>query len=139
MPKDTFVGRIEDAISPDGNWIVYQTNSFDNPHELSLKLVNSRDETSYLISKLISQQFPENIETIIETIHQYDKALYDSDCYNDQECLRSLVQEDVVLSAGSAAWSPDSRFLAFSAQINGPSTDLHIHRIEDRTIRRLIY
>src|SRR5687767_302688 len=100
IPKDSFIGRIEQAISPDGNWIVYETDSFDNPHELSLKLLNLRDETTLSISRLISPQFPENIKPIIETIHKYDQVLYESDCYSDPKCLSSLVQDDIVLSAG---------------------------------------
>lgn len=35
-------------------------------------------------------------------------------------------------------WSPDSQSLAFAAQIDGPSSDVYIFNIEDKSIRRLV-
>jgi hypothetical protein len=34
-------------------------------------------------------------------------------------------------------WSPDSQLLAFNAQIDGPSTDLYIYKLQDQMIQRL--
>ena len=124
-------------VSPDGNWLVYETGSINEPYDLSLNLLNLHDETSLLITKMISHDFPKNIEPIVKTISQYDESIYGSDCYEDIKCLRSLVQDELLSTVGISRWSPDSQFLAFAAQIEGPSTDIYIYSMQDKTIRRL--
>jgi hypothetical protein len=102
LPYDQYrMTRPEDDISSDGIWLVYESDLLNNDD--SLNLLNLQDETSFVITKLISPRFPENIEPIIETINQYDKTLYESDCYNDIKCLRALVQEDLFYSIGATA------------------------------------
>jgi hypothetical protein len=49
------------------------------------------------------------------------------------------VKQEVLDSAGLglSQWSPDGKLLAFAAQIDGPSTDIYIYNMQDKTIRRL--
>ncbi len=124
-------------VSPDGNWLDYQSGSYeDEPYDLSLSLLNLDDGTSQFITNLLSPDFPENIEPVVESTFQYDQSLYKDDC-TSLECRRSLVKEDVAISAGISRWSPDGQLLAFAAQIDGPSTDIYIYSMQDKTIRRL--
>jgi hypothetical protein len=51
-------------VSPDGKWLVYESGSTEPPYDLSLNLLNLDDETSFVITKLISPDFPNNIERL---------------------------------------------------------------------------
>lgn len=136
VPNDQYFLRPDKDVSPDGKWLAYESGSIDEPYNYSLTLLNLHDQKSLLITKLISPDFPKNMEPIIETISQYDEALYGSDCYKDSKCLRSLVQEDVLLAAGS---SPGRRMAVFSHLANRLmdrpqtfiSTDCKIRQSED--------
>lgn len=124
-------------VSPDGNWLVYESGSYENePYDYSLSLRNLDDGTLQFVTNLISPDFPENIEPIVETLSQYDPSLYGEECA-DIKCRRSLVKDEVELSAGIFRWSPNGQFLAFAAQIDGPSTDIYIYSMQDKTIRGL--
>lgn len=124
-------------VSPDGNWLDYEFGSYeDEPYDLSLNLLNLNDGTSQLVTNLLSPDFPENIEAIVESTYQYDQSLYGDNC-TSLECRRSLVKDDVAISAGISRWSPDGQSLAFAAQIDGPSTDIYIYSMQEKTIRRL--
>jgi hypothetical protein len=43
----------------------------------------------------------------------------------------------VVMRPDSLSWSPDGRYLAFTAALDGPSSDLYLYDDRDGTIRRL--
>lgn len=138
VPSDIYMELLVDDVSPDGNWLAYEPgSSFEEPYDRSLKLLNLNDGTSQLVANLLSPGFPENIEPIVKTINQYDESLYESDCYNNVKCLRSLVQFEMSITVGNYEWSPDGKFLAFTAQIDGPSTEIYIYNIQEKTIRRL--
>jgi hypothetical protein len=124
-------------VSPDGNWLDYESGSYDDePYDLSLNLLNLDDGTSQFVTNLISPNFPENIEPIVESMSQYDQSLYEDDCVS-LECRSSLVKDELLSTVGISKWSPDGQFLAFSAQIDGPSTDIYVYSMQEKTIRRL--
>lgn len=124
-------------VSPDGNWVVYEPGSDDKPpYDLSLNLLNLEDGTSLSITNVISRDFPKNIGPLIESMSQYDPALYGKDCA-DTKCRTARVKDELLSTAGLSRWSPDSQFLAFTAQIDGPSTDIYLYSMQDKTIRRL--
>jgi hypothetical protein len=125
------------GVSPDGNWLADESGSHeDEPYDLSLYRLNLDDGTSQLVTNLISPDFPENIEPVVKTMSQYDPSLDGNDCL-DVECRRSLVKDELLSTVGIAKWSPEGQFLAFAAQIDGPSTDIYIYDLEENTMRRL--
>jgi len=137
-PRDSGFGRLGQSVSPDGHWAVYLTGSDEEPrYDLALHLLNLKDKTSRLVANMFSPGFPNNIEPILKTIRPEDEDLYGSDCYQDAECLRQSVEFEVSFAAGDYEWSPEGRFLAFAAQIDGPSLDLYLYSMQDGTIRRL--
>jgi WD40 repeat protein len=124
-------------VSPDGNWLDYESGSYDNePYDLSLNLLNLDDGTTQFVTNLISPDFPENIGPIVESMSQYDQSLYGDDCAGF-ECRGALVRDELLGTVGISRWSPNGHFLAFAAQIDGPSTDVYIYSMQDKTIRRL--
>ncbi len=137
-PSDSDFGQLGQSISPDGHWAVYLTGSEEGPaYDLALHLLNLQDETSRLVANVLSPDFPDDVELILKTIRPEDEALYGSDCYHDIQCLRRLVEFETSLAAGEYEWSPDGKYLAFAAQVDGPSLDLYVYRVQDGTIRRL--
>ena len=128
---------IKGTISPDGEWLAYYTGSKEEPYDLSLNLLNISNGTSQLISSLIAHGFPENLEPVTKTLSFGD---YDTECESDPKCQLSRVISSFTQSidnGNALAWSPDSKLLAFAAQIDGPSSDIYIFNTADNSIRRL--
>ena len=124
-------------VSPDGKWLAYESGSYkDEPHAIALHLLNLDDGTSQFVTNLVSPDFPENLDPIVDSMSQYDPSLYGNDCM-DTKCRRSLVEGELLSTVGIFRWSPDSQFLSFAAQIDGPSTDIYIYNMREKTIRRL--
>jgi Tol biopolymer transport system component len=136
IPDNGYMGwDLNHSVSPDGKWIAYYTGSVEEPYDLALNLLNLSDGTSKLISNLIAPGFPENLEPVTKTIYLTED---DSDCSSNPTCTLSMIQwafQESILHA--LDWSPDDKLLAFAAQIDGPSSDLYIFNIEDKSIRRI--
>jgi|GEM_PF-1512455 len=137
LPNDGYVTVLQYAISPDKKWLVYFTGSTEEPYDLALNLLNLSNGTSQLIFKLIAQNFPKNLEPIVETMVLGDPPNYYADCFEDIECRLSLVQREFVGSIYSFDWAPDSQSIAFTAQIDGPSSDIYTYSLVDETLQRL--
>lgn len=137
LPNDGYTFQLNKSVSPDGNWLAYFTGSAEEPYDIALNLFNLSDGTTQLISNLLAPDFPANLEPIVETMVLGDPPIYHIDCFEDMECRRSLVERELTHSLFSLAWSPDSQFVAFTAQIDGASSDIYIYNIQDKTIRQL--
>ncbi len=102
-------------ISPDGEWLAYWTGGYGPdtptseayPHDLQLNLLNIPNGTIMKVARLLSPEYPA-----------------EQDSYFFQ-------------AIKSAAWSPDSRYLAFAGEIDGPSSDLYVFNVEKQSVLRL--
>lgn len=137
LPNDGYVSVLQYAVSPDKKWLAYFAGSTEEPYDLTLNLLNLSDNITQLISNLIAPSFPQNLEPIVETMILGDPPNYYTDCFEDMECRRSLVQREFVGSIYSIDWAPDSYSIAFTAQIDGPSSDIYIYNLVNKTIQRL--
>ena len=137
LPNDGYIFQLNRSVSPDGKWLAYFTGSIEEPYDIALNLLHLSDETTQLISGLLAPDFPGNLELIVETMVLGDPPSYDADCFQDIECRRSLVERELTNSLFSFDWSPDSRFVAFTAQIDGPSSDIYIYNVHEKIIRPL--
>lgn len=134
IPSEGKISDLWEAVSPDGKWLAYFTGmTGSEPHDFALHLLSFSDGTSKEIADLIAPGYPENLRPIAETL---DLTHYRSECLNI-ECLTSLTSSIFEFGIMSLSWSPDSRFLAFAAQIDGPSSDIYLYDIENQSIRRL--
>lgn len=124
-------------ISPDGKWVTYESGTTGSePYDYSLYLFNLKDGSSQFVARLLAPGFPENIEPIVKSTLQYDLSFNTRECA-DMDCRRNIIENEVTYSAGLSDWSPDGQMLAFAAQIDGPSLDIYIYSMQDKTIRRL--
>lgn len=122
---------LEGAVSPDGHWLAFYTGSITPPYDLTLKLFNIADQTTLTITRLLSPEYPSNLLTIAESLAQNDVD------YPDPQDWLFSVEGALESSIHNRSWSPDGRFLAFTGQMHGPSTDLYLYEIETQTIHKV--
>ena len=137
LSNNGYIFQLNRSTSPDGKWLAYFTGSTEEPYDIALNLLNLSDEKTQAVTNLLASDFPANLEPVIETMALGDPPIYDADCFQDIECRRSLVQNELTSSLFSFAWSPDSQSIAFIAQIDGASSDIYIYQRQDKTIRQL--
>ncbi|MFN8380447.1 MAG: hypothetical protein U0V02_00820 [Anaerolineales bacterium] len=135
VPNGAYYGRsLELSVSPDKKWIVYFSGSTDEPYDLSINLLNLFDGAIRKIATLLAPGFPENLQPVI------DSKLFpesEMDCLTRLEC--QIYYDKYTLFHGiyTFAWSPNSKEIAFTAQIDGPSSDIYIYNLENQSIRRV--
>lgn len=135
LPNNGRIGwYLENTVSPNGEWLAYYTGSVEQPYDLALHLFNISSKNSQIVSNLIAPGYPENLEPVTKILNFPD---YDAECERDLQCQLFRVQSSFEGIVHSIDWSPDSKFLAFAAQIDGPSSDIYIFNTEDSSIRRL--
>jgi dipeptidyl aminopeptidase/acylaminoacyl peptidase len=137
LPNDGYISAqrnssFENIISPDGKWLAYFTGSVRKPYDLALHVLNLGDQTTFPVAKLITPGFPQNLAPV-----KTSDAVELEGC-TEEACRLNLLELAFREGIGSVAWSPDSQSLAFAAQIDGPSSDVYIFDIEDRSIRRVV-
>jgi WD40 repeat protein len=133
IPNEGHSWEPEQTVSPDGKWMAYFSSPGDESPESTLNVFNLYDGTSQVVANIVAPGYPENLRPVAETL---DLPEYRSECPNI-ECLTILTSYIFESGIRSIAWSPDSRFLAFAAQIDGPSSDVYLYDLESQTVRRL--
>lgn len=124
--------NLKASVSPDGKWVAYFTGTKESePYDFSLHLLNLSEKTTRTVTNLIAPGFPDNLEPMTSIIKDTGGWSCDVECkiYQAQNNLSFYIQ--------TLAWSPNSTQLAFTAQIDGPSSDVYIYDIDSQTIRRL--
>ncbi len=135
LPNKGYVYDLKKSVSPDGKWIAYYTGTEEEPYDLVLNLLNLSDGMTNFISNLLTNGYPENLESVTETIFFSE---YDSECASDLKCKLAIIRSAFTHGLWySIDWSPDSKSLAFAAQIDGSSSDVYIFNTADSSIRRL--
>jgi len=137
LPNDGYIFLLDKSISPDGKWVAYFAGSAKEPYDLTLNLMDLSDETTHMVARLLSPGFPANLEPMVEAMVLSDLPVYEAYCSEDLECRRSLVQNELINSLFQFDWSPDSQAIAFTTQIDGPSSDIYLYHLQDETIRQL--
>ena len=132
IPDNGYVWNLEKSVSPDGIWVAYYTGKAEEPYDLALNLYNLKDKSTISIAKLISPGFPENLRSVKVA----DPRLL-IDCENES-CHLDILKRTFTYTIKSLSWSPDSKYLAFSAQIDGPSSDVYIYSTIDNSIRQIV-
>ncbi len=128
-----WIFSLQNAVSPDGKWLAYFTGSMrEKPYDLALNLFDLENQTTFKVASVMAPGYPENLEPVKTS----DPVELES-C-DEGPCRIRLIQSAFEAGIQSLSWSPDSRELAFSAQIDGPSSDIYIFKLEDQSIRRLV-
>lgn len=132
----TWQGLERNAVSPDGQWVAYYTGAVSRPNQaarddLTLHLLNVVDGTTLTIAKLLPPNFPDNLDLNAQLIAARLPA-----GANDPQ-LREGIWWGFADALTLHAWSPDGKQVAFAGAMDGPSSDLYLYHVDNRTLRRL--
>jgi len=137
LPDGAYISDVGRYLSPSGEWIAFHTGSAENePYDLTLNLMHLPDGAITTVTRLFSEGYPANFDELAEGLLQAYPDLYPIEYYS----VSTLGQElQLLFRAGihSLDWSPDSRYLAFAGQMDGPSSDIYRLDMNLHTIIRL--
>jgi dipeptidyl aminopeptidase/acylaminoacyl peptidase len=130
LPDRSFwQGDLSRAVSPDGKWLVFIQDKY-YPDPKSLNLLHIPDGSGREIASLTTS-YPDNLSILAKSIGRE----FPNYCPPDMAVDCAFVTFHYGFPA--YAWSPDGQYLAFSAQIDGPSSDLYLYVMKTGEIRRL--
>jgi WD40 repeat protein len=111
------VRDLQDGLSPQGSWLAVRTRQALDNYGLNLDLIHLPDGTLERITPLVSPDLPERAKTAPNS--------------HPEEALKAVAEP------GGLRWSPDGRFLAFIAVIEGISSDLYLYDMQTKKIERI--
>ena len=129
LPDGVYIYDLRHAVSPDGKWLAFYSGTYEEPYDISLNLMAIPDGSITPISRLLSPEYPGNLEFVFD---YYTQQGYEFDGMDYSVKLTFNWAISRIFE-----WSPDGRFLAFAGQLDGPSSDLYIYNVQTGDIRRL--
>lgn len=117
LPEPIYTGDLGRGISPDGHTLVVRAGSPLNTDELALYQID-------LPSGAVTQLTPLLSLTV-------QRKLVNEEGTRAFETLEAVTRED------GLAWSPDGRYLAFTAALDNNSADLYVWNLEKGLVERL--
>lgn len=133
LPTGAKIFNVKASISPSGEWIALYTGNLDPPYDLTLILLNLTDGSLQHVASLLADGYPDNLIPIAEQIAES----HPNPAVRAVEHWISPVRLSFEDGIHTLDWSPDGLLLAFSAQIDGPSSDLYVYDINEKTILRI--
>lgn len=126
--------------SPTGEWIVFYTGSGGEQtlttgpkYDLALNLMHLPDGTTHKVIDLLSNDFPDNLEKFAEMAKNNDPDLESM----NTTTIVDTARQTFIYSLYASRWSPSGEVLAFSGEMDGPSTDLYLYNLKTSRINRL--
>ncbi|MCB2214192.1 hypothetical protein KQH50_02235 [bacterium] len=117
LPEPIITADLINGLSPDGQMLIVRAGSALNTDELGLYQVDLMTGQTSQLTPLL------NLDVQRKLVNETGTRAFDT--------LRAVTRED------SLAWSPDGRYLAFTAALNTTSSDLYIWEPEKDQINRL--
>jgi len=117
LPEPIYWEDLQNGLSPDGRKLFIRAGSPTETDELSLYKIDLMSEEVSKITPLLSLLLQRKIV--------------------NQEGTRSFDVLEVVTRSDGIAWSPDSRYLAFSAALDNQSSDLYIFDALNNRVSRM--
>lgn len=124
------------SLSPDGQWLAYYTGAVSRPDapagdDLTLHLLSIEEGTALTVTPLLPPNFPANLDINAQRIAERLPEVA-----RDPQ-LREGIWWGFAEALTLHAWSPDGKQLAFAGAMDGPSSDLYLYHVDNRTLRRL--
>lgn len=131
MPEDGEVYFLSNAVSPDGKWLAFHSGTTDD-HNLTLNILSITSGEKQIVSSLISKDYPDNFQKAVDKIRASKE-----DFSKNDEISASTMAMNFSIGVINAVWSPDSRYLAFGGEMDGPTSDLYVYDMQEKMITRL--
>jgi WD40 repeat protein len=123
------------ALSPAGNYAAYYSGDLERePYDFALNILRTSDCTIMKTIRLLSADYPDNFQKEAEAL-----LLNPPDGFSDKEAteIASALESAFYRGITTFAWSPDGKQIAFSGEMDGPSSDLYTYDIETDSILHL--
>jgi hypothetical protein len=136
LPEDAIMPNLPEAgLSPDGAYFAYFTGSTDIG-DLTLVVYSLNDKIPLIEIELLSSDYPSNFQQLADEFVQSGNIPADLANVNPEDIPLEL-QNAFEYGIDALGWSPHGRYLAFSGQMNGPSSDLYLLDSQTLAIDRL--
>ena len=145
LPANAFIPDVHNAVSPNGAYVSYylgsagkinngQLDASSGPFTLTLNIMSLADGKTQQIASLLSSDYPGNFQTAAAQAMQASPDLY-----------KNLTTEQVANNMAVAflggiynsGWSASSTYLAYTAETDGPTSDLYLYTPANGRTRRL--
>lgn len=123
------------GLAPDGAYYAYYTGSTDTA-DLTLMLYDLNTESIATEIPLLSSDYPDNFQELADELIASGNIPPVLGQFGPDEMAEEL-QNAFEYGIETLAWSPEGRYLAFSGQMEGPSSDLYVLDLETMEITRL--
>jgi hypothetical protein len=123
------------ASTPDKKWLAYQTGSIDEIGEypeggLVLHIMNMASGEAWDLFDLLPADYPSRLDRLVKQSNATSCGP------NDSWCLKGALSY-LMGSVQSMVWSPDGKYLAFGAMVDGDSADIYTYDIDTGQIRKM--
>lgn len=127
-------------FSADGKWFAFYTGEFgrgDAKGDLpvTLNILNTEDGTIRKVADVVTDDSVKKLPEWVVELKASDPEHYKP--IDDWDWAESRIMGAFAERLYSFAWSPDSRALAFAAQIDGLSSDVYLYDVAASTVQRL--
>jgi WD40 repeat protein len=136
LPQDaSIVFNADVALSPNGVYYAYYTGSTETG-DLTLVIYNLADERVLTEMRLLSDNYPGNFQELADEMVNSGAVPPDLAVYGEANYAYEL-QGAFEYGIKTLAWSPQGRYLAFSGQMDGLSSDLYVLDMQTMDVERL--
>lgn len=133
LPAGSYLPSLKPLLSPNGEWLAFYTGTLEQePYDLALNLLHLPDGALRPVTRLLSDDFPENFTALAGQLAPDPE---DGDLSLEERSLR--LRDTFQAGIFSTAWSPDGRSLAFAGQMKGLSSDVFLLEVETGNIEQL--
>jgi Tol biopolymer transport system component len=131
------LGSLDKILSPDGKWLAYYSGSIDdNNFPVTLNLLSIKDGTTKKVADVVMEGYEQKLEVVAGELKQLFPDFY-KPTEGGKDWVSGNLINDFIGSIYSVAWSPDSNYLAFAAQIDGLSSDIYLYNMYSGSIQRV--
>lgn len=119
---------LADALSPDGQWLAFESRHSDQPGSDYLGLYNLFDGATAVRLPLISDSVAVDLPSVSADL---------AERYGPGGLPVALDLQVFERCVGHVSWSSDSRYVAYTSQAPGPSPDVFVYDTQAATARRI--
>jgi hypothetical protein len=145
LPENAYIPDVRNAVSPNGEWVSFYLGTpgqldsglLDSPsgtYTLTLNLMRISDGSTQQVGSLLSPDYPVNFQTAAEQAIKASPDLYKD--YTPEQLANSMAQT-FLGGIYTSGWSNSSSYLAYTAETDGPTSDLYLYTLSSKSIRRL--